>query len=334
MLFSICIPTYNRPEQLRNCLNSIAIAKKKIKIDFEVCISDNCSDFNINKIIKNFKPLLNIKFNQNKKNLGFALNLLKVISIAKGEFVWTIGDDDLLTTDSIKSINHLILNNLEVDFFYINSYHLNSDYLKKFATPFNTHNLPKKMEKMSQLSRDKKCNFWDLIDYNVSFDFLLGIYLCVFRRSKWIKNRFILDRNLIKDNKVWSNFDNTCPHIKIFANAYKHSKAYFFSKPLSVNLFGVREWGKLYPFIEIVRMPEMLDYYRSCGLNFYQYIYNKNYSLRNFSNYFTKIFFMGKEGGKHYISIWNHVIKNLLYPNVYFSIFYFLLRKLKLFNKI
>ena len=184
MLFSICIPTYNRPEQLRNCLNSIAIAKKKINIDFEVCISDNCSDFNIVKIIKNFKPLLNIKFNRNKKNLGFALNLLKVISIAKGEFVWTIGDDDLLTTDSIKSINHLILNNLEVDFFYINSYHLNSDYLKKFPTPFNTHNLPRKMGKMSQLNRDKKCNFWDLIDYNISFDFLLGIYLCVFRRSK------------------------------------------------------------------------------------------------------------------------------------------------------
>ena len=40
MLLSICIPTYNRPESLLNCLNSLAKQKNK---DFEVCIADNCS---------------------------------------------------------------------------------------------------------------------------------------------------------------------------------------------------------------------------------------------------------------------------------------------------
>ena len=38
MLLSICIPTYNRPEHLKNCLNSICTQKSK---DFEVGISDN-----------------------------------------------------------------------------------------------------------------------------------------------------------------------------------------------------------------------------------------------------------------------------------------------------
>ena len=42
MLLSICIPTYNRPVSLLNCLNSIATQKNKN--DFEVCISDNCSN--------------------------------------------------------------------------------------------------------------------------------------------------------------------------------------------------------------------------------------------------------------------------------------------------
>ena len=38
----------------------------------------------------------------------------------------------------------------------------------------------------------------------------------------------------------------------------------------------------LYDFIEIVRIPELLDYYRSQGMNFWRYIYCKNFSLRNF----------------------------------------------------
>lgn len=55
MLLSICIPTYNRPENLKNCLNSISKQKSK---DFEVCISDNASKSNIYKIIKPFKKKL------------------------------------------------------------------------------------------------------------------------------------------------------------------------------------------------------------------------------------------------------------------------------------
>ena len=42
MSISICIPTYNRFKELKNCLNSIYIAYSKyIKIKLEICISDN-----------------------------------------------------------------------------------------------------------------------------------------------------------------------------------------------------------------------------------------------------------------------------------------------------
>ena len=64
MLLSICIPTYNRPESLINCLNSLASQRTK---NFEVCISDNCSKQNIKKLIKPFKKKLNINYSRNKK---------------------------------------------------------------------------------------------------------------------------------------------------------------------------------------------------------------------------------------------------------------------------
>jgi len=34
MILSICIPNYNRPKSLNNCLNSIHIASKNTKFEF------------------------------------------------------------------------------------------------------------------------------------------------------------------------------------------------------------------------------------------------------------------------------------------------------------
>ena len=325
MLISICIPTYNRPESLINCLNSLVLQTKK---NFEVCISDNCSKKNIFNLVKPYKKKLNIKINKNKKNLGFALNLLKVSSMAKGEFIWFVGDDDLLIKNAIERLQRLIIKNKECDFFWINSFNLDSEYLKKFPYPFNTNNLPKNMKSVSAVQNDIKLKFFDLIDHRLSSDFLLGMFLSVFRRKKWDQNLHVIDKKLIKDPNPWSNFENTCFFLKVYCEAFKKSKAYFCAKSLSVNLFGIREWGNLYPLVEIVRMPEALDYYRSKGLNFFRYIICKNYALRNFFNYFFKIFINGDKMGLNYVNLKKHFFMNLIYPNSWLSLLYFVQRKI------
>ena len=142
MLLSICIPTFNRPESLVNCLESLS--KQKNKKFFEVCISDNNSKKNIKNLIKPFKKKLNIRFKRNKKNIGFAMNVLNVSLMAKGEFIWFLGDDDLVTRGSIQYLLKLIKKNEKVDFFWVNSYYLDSSYLKRFPKPFDIKNLPKK----------------------------------------------------------------------------------------------------------------------------------------------------------------------------------------------
>ena len=162
------------------------------------------------------------------------------------------------------------------------------------------------MRSHSNLKQSKKLKFFDLIDRKISFDYLLGVFVCVFRRDKWVENQHVIDKKLIKDNRIWSNFENTCFFIKIFCAAYSKSDAYFCAKPLSVSLHGIREWSDIYPMVEIVRIPEALDYYRSKGLGFRNYVINKNYALRNFFNYFVKIFLNGDKMGRNYISFRKH----------------------------
>ena len=329
MILSICIPTYNRVKQLDNCLNSILISKKNVdNFNFEICISDNNSDENTEEIIRKYDRELKIKFNRNKKNLGFAINAIKTVSMAQGEFSWMIGNDDLILPETLLKLKNLLKNNLDKDYFFINSYHLNLIYLDQFPAPFDTKNLKYgNMEKISILKTNKQVSFWEVIDPKVSWEFLIGIFLNLFRTKKWLKSIDIIDQEKIKDTRVWSNFDNTCLHPIIIANAFKNSKAYIYVDPLSINLIGGREWGSMYEFVEIIRIPELLDYYRTQGLSLKRYLYCKNFALRNFSNYLFKIIIGGEKKGRNYLNIKNHILKNLIYPNVYLSPIYFILRK-------
>ena len=140
----------------------------------------------------------------------------------------------------------------------------------------------------------------------------------------WMDNVHVLDKQSINDkNSIFFLL-----HLKIHANAFRKSLCYFHAEPLSVNLYGVREWSSFYPFIETFILCESLDYYRSKCLNFFKYIYCKNYTLRNFASNLTKTIIGGKATGLYFLNFNKHIFQNLLYPNVYLSIFYFIFRKI------
>lgn len=328
MFLSICIPTFNRINCLNNCLNSIYISKKNFNHKFEVCISDNCSTENVEKIIDHYKDKINIKFKKNKTNIGLGKNIIESVSMAEGEYAWIIGNDDLFLPNTLEKLHKLISSNNEVDYFYINSFELDSKYIFNSDQPFNTNNLPNNMQKFSEQNISKNLKFFELIKPEMSWDFCLGMFLSVFKRKKWVENLHVIDQKLIDDATLYSNFDNTCPHVKIFSHAFSKSKAYFQAEPLSVTLKGEREWKHLYDFIEIIRIPEILDLHKKQGLPMFQYLYCKNYALRNYVSYFIKILFYKGETGLKYISFKKHIFNNLIFPNVYLSFFYFIFRKI------
>ena len=331
MLLSICIPSYNRLDCLDNCLNSILISSKNVKnFEFEVCVSDNFSEKDPIDIINKYNKQFKIIYNRNEKNLGFALNAIKALKISKGKYAWLIGNDDLILPNTLNDLKNLFLNNVDTNYFFINSYYLESIFLEKFSHPFNTLEL--KNFNMSRLSKSKKnqaVNFWEIIDPKVSWEFLIGIFLSIFNREMWLQGLQCVNKKDIEDKNVWSNFDNTCLNAKVISTVFKNEKSYICSKPLSVNLIGEREWVSLYDFVEIVRVPELLDYYRSQGMSFMKYIYCKNFALRNFFNFFTKIFINGDKAGRRYVNFYKHFLKNLIYPYAWLSIIFFGIRTTK-----
>jgi glycosyltransferase involved in cell wall biosynthesis len=328
MKLSICIPTYNRAQHLVNCLESIYSIRSKNKFQLEICVSDNASIDDTELIVMELQSKMSIKYTRNSTNLGIPQNFLNVINMATGEFVWLIGDDDLLLPDTLDKLLLLFENNKDVDFFYINSYHLHTEYVLSFPQPFNTKNLPLKMEPFSSYTKTGKLNFIDLINPKISFDFLGGMFLSVFKRTKWQENINVLNPNAIVDLRTFSYFDNTFPHIKIFAKAFSNSNAFFSSEPLSICLTGAREWSPMYPFVHSVRLVEALEEYKKNGLPYFKYLWCRNFALNSFIPDMFSMYIYRDVSGFKYINPLKLIIKNCLYPNFYFSFFKFFIRKI------
>ncbi len=326
---SICIPTFNRARHLSNCLQSIISMNKPTGLNYEVCISDNGSNDKTKEIVLKAKKKIKINYSRNEINLGIPRNFIKVVSMAVGEFVWLIGDDDLLLPHTLDTLKILFEKNKGVDFFYINSFLLDTNYVLSFQQPFEISNLPNNMKKFSLHEKSQELNFFELINPKVSFDFLGGMFLSIFKRKMWLENVSILNNEAINDTRVFSHFDNTFPHVKIFSKAFANSKAYFQLEPLSVCLSGAREWAQMNPLVSSIRLVEALYEYRKNGLNYFQYIYCKNKALSNFIPHLLKILLNKENSGYDYIILRKHIINNMLYPNFYLSVIYYLYKKLK-----
>jgi len=329
ILLSICIPTYNRSASLINCLNSIYIASKNSAIKFEVCISDNNSKDNTLNTIRRFKKKLPIKFHTLSENKGRVFNYVSVIKMASGKFAWLIGDDDLLLPSALNEFANIQSKYYSVDFFYINSFNLDKKFIDQFSKPFNTLNLPKKMPRFSNFNNSMECNFLDLIDTEISFDFLGAMYMAVFNRTQWLQFHDVLKYRGYDLNE-FSSLENSFPHAVVFAHAFSKSKAYFYSKPLTVNLFGVREWGTLYPLIRSFRLVQLLNLFRKQGVPLLKYLKCKNASLHFFIPDFIYILVNSRRSGLKYINIFKDVLPLFVYPNFYASPLYFFIKRFKI----
>jgi glycosyltransferase involved in cell wall biosynthesis len=331
MKLSICIPTYNRAKHLTNCLNSIILCNSQSAFEFQVCISDNHSTDETEEVVRHAQSAIEIKYHKNTSNFGIPRNFLNVVSMADGDFIWLIGDDDLLMPNAISDLYQLLDGHPGVDFFYVNSYQLATEYLDRFPAPFDTANLPAKMQPFSDWKTPGELKFLDLIDPKISFDFLGGMFLSVFRKSLWDRNVGVLNLDAIVDSRTFSHFDNTFPHVKIFANAFAASRAYFNDKPLNVCLTGAREWSPMYPFIHSVRLVEALDEYLRNGLPYWRYVYCKNFALNNFMSDFANMFLAKDVSGYRFIKPVRLLADYCLYPNFYLSFIYFFFRRARRF---
>ena len=95
MKIDICIPTYNRCEELLLNIENIEQYIQNSEHDIKIIISDNCSvDRTFEMLLELKKRYNNIECYTNILNEGSDKNIAKVLSLSNADYAWLLGSDD------------------------------------------------------------------------------------------------------------------------------------------------------------------------------------------------------------------------------------------------
>jgi len=108
MRLSVCIPAYNRAEELVDLLDSIE-RQKGYQFDLEVVVSDNASTDDTQQVIERYRSRIpNLKYSRSTQNLGADRNFLRAVELATGDFCWLMGSDDKFEQGALSTMERVL----------------------------------------------------------------------------------------------------------------------------------------------------------------------------------------------------------------------------------
>ncbi len=114
--FSVLVPSYNRPEYIAECVQSILANDFD---DYEIVVSDDLSPraAEIEAAIQPFRSLANFRFFRQTKNLGEPDSRNFLVGQARGRYNIILGDDDLLFAHTLRRIKSFIEDHPDFDLY-------------------------------------------------------------------------------------------------------------------------------------------------------------------------------------------------------------------------
>lgn len=173
MLLTIAIPTYQRPEFLAKALRGIG-RQIEGRDDVAVHVYDD-SDGAVNAgyidTVRREFPRANIGYSLNAKNLGIDENIKQCLISTDSDYIWLLGEDDLLTEGAVARVLEAIQRFRPV--FVFANYIYADDQHHKFA---RSAVLP---EQLGQ----RLCRFNDFVaEWGWALGFIGG---CIVRAADW-----------------------------------------------------------------------------------------------------------------------------------------------------
>jgi abequosyltransferase len=127
---AVSIPTYKRPELLRQCLE--ALAKQCEHYDVNIYVyDDSCSDINksVYADLCNCFPGIVVSYNQ--VNLGIDRNIDQCFTAPEAQYVWVMGEDDLVREGAIETVMQ-VLTVSHPKYLFVNYQFISDDYRTLF----------------------------------------------------------------------------------------------------------------------------------------------------------------------------------------------------------
>jgi glycosyltransferase involved in cell wall biosynthesis len=260
-LLSVCIPTYNRGHLLRVTLQTLLPQVKQAGDLVEVWISDNASPDNTAEVVEESRALGPLHYSRNTSNLGYHGNTVKLSTqLARGDYVWVLGDDDLLMPGTIRRILDTIQANREIEAFYLNY------GIAQYPDDWPVNCFDGYTGKLRKLHIDSVQDRW--VPHWKEFirpdkDLCTEMFCQIVRRDIWVDywSRHSVDQPGADTTKA------VYPHSAMWAETIMNKPSYYIGEPATVCFYGSQWYTESIPDIIVFNNTQLFKLYHKMGLS-------------------------------------------------------------------
>ncbi|MDJ0447123.1 glycosyltransferase family 2 protein [Methylocystis sp. JR02] len=176
---SVCVSTYNRAHWLRVTIPLWAADIARYRRQVEFVVVDNASTDDTELVMLDLSTRFDIVYHRNSKNVGMLGNLAVTAEHASGDYVWILGDDDLVKPGTVGNLLKVINRHPRTELIYLNYSYTH------FDSPDDLKDVDELMRSATAIAEPTESKFHEKI---VEFaahneNFFTAIYACVFRRD-------------------------------------------------------------------------------------------------------------------------------------------------------
>lgn len=275
MKLSICLPTYNRPNFVIKQLKFIQNEFKEFQDEIEVLVSDNCSDPDLRLELINYSSQ-NIFFELylQESNLGLIGNTEFLLKRSNAEYIWFIGDDDVLEKGIVRRLFRVFKDFPDIFYIFFN-HSCFKNHKNNIVNSFNLENVA------GYINNGTKQMFNLLKKHGTISMFMTAN---IYKRTNLLEKNKNLNRALVIEDFLWFSFISAnsgpmyiIPEIFIHDNLTKASWS-----NSSRRIFGIDIPQRLIEFDDLLNhniniSKELMEYYKAGRGHFlYMLFFSKN----------------------------------------------------------
>lgn len=291
-ILSICISTYNRAPWLTLSLPLLLRQTAPYRDVVEVIVCDNASTDETPKVVEPYLNEPGFYYFRNQENVGMLGNLKVTAQHAQGQYVWILGDDDLLHHGTVERVIKAILEHPDVSLVYLNYDYTTIADAEKVGNVerFLRSGIPTQLPSQDLFAPIHKIA-------TLSENFFTAIYCLVYRRDHALR---AYSQNT--NGRPFSSLLTCIPTSYYVCQHMMDEAGYWVGEPGPIVNMNV-SWGKYAPLWILERLPELYDLAELRGANPAEVDYWRSENLPRTLPFLEQIYFADTENNIQFFSI-------------------------------
>ncbi len=288
---SVCISTYNRAEWLSASLRNWARMYPQPLQGVELLVCDNTSTDHTPDVVAPYLSRPDFSYHRNPENVGMLGNLRETAHHAAGEYVWILGDDDLLLPGSIEQVMQALHSHPGIALVYLNYAFTREDDARKVK---DFDSFFAEAQPIVPAEPDRFGPIRTICARNENF--FTAIYTLVFRRDHAIR-AYSQDTS----GRPFSSMGTCIPTTKYVLGHMMDEPGQWIGSPQLVVNLNV-SWMKYAPLWILERVPEVYEIAERRGVPAADVDRWRRHTLPGVVHYFQDIYQDDPLGNAQYFS--------------------------------